>query len=205
MPAKFDPDSKPAAGNIQDCRRCDLWKHATQAVAGEGAAHARIMLVGEQPGDEEDLRGHPFVGPAGRVLDQCLEAAALNRSEVFVTNAVKHFKWEPRGKRRLHKKPDLREVDACNVWLQMEITRVKPHVVVALGATALRALLGRTLTIDAARRQSLQHAAGMVLLASYHPSAILRAEGERAVQLRTALIEDLERARAVGSVSARRR
>jgi uracil-DNA glycosylase family protein len=199
MPAKFDAGGKPVPDNLQDCRRCDLWKHATQAVAGEGAAHARIMLIGEQPGDEEDVRGHPFVGPAGRVLDQCLEAAALARSKVFVTNAVKHFKWEPRGKRRLHKKPDLREIDACNVWLQMEITRVKPQVLVALGATALRALLGRTLTIDAARRQSLQHGSGVPVLASYHPSAILRAEGERAVQVRTALIEDLKRARTLGS------
>jgi len=202
MPAKFDPDGKPIPDNLQDCRRCDLWKHATQAVAGEGATHARIMLVGEQPGDEEDLRGHPFVGPAGQVLDQCLEAAALERSNVFVTNAVKHFKWEPRGKHRLHKKPALREIDACNVWLQMEISRVKPHVVVALGATALRALLGRTLTIDAARRQSLQHGSGVTVLASYHPSAILRAEGEHAVQLRSALIEDLKRARALGASSA---
>jgi DNA polymerase len=181
--------------DLQDCRRCDLWKHATQAVGGEGASHARIMLVGEQPGDEEDLRGHPFVGPAGRVLDACLEAAALERNEVFVTNAVKHFKWEPRGKRRLHKKPDLREIDACNVWLHMEIGRVKPHVLVALGATALRALLGRTVTIYAARRQSLQHGSGVMVLASYHPSAILRAEGEREQQLRSALIEDLKRAR----------
>jgi uracil-DNA glycosylase family protein len=202
MPAKFEPDSKRVPDSIQDCRRCDLWKNATQAVAGEGAAHARIVLVGEQPGDEEDVRGHPFVGPAGRVLDQCLEAAALKRNEVFVTNAVKHFKWEPRGKRRLHKKPDLREIDACNVWLQMEIGRVKPHVVVALGATALRALLGRTITIDAARRQSLLHASSVIVLASYHPSAILRAEGERAAQLRSALIEDLKRAQALGSKGA---
>jgi DNA polymerase len=195
MPAKSDPDNDSMPNNLQDCRRCDLWKHATQAVGGEGAAHARIMLVGEQPGDEEDLRGHPFVGPAGRVLDACLDAAALERTAVYVTNAVKHFKWEPRGKRRLHKKPDLREIDACNVWLHMEIGRVKPHVVVALGATALRALLGRTLTIDAARRQSLQHGSGVTVLASYHPSAILRAEGERELQLRSALIDDLKRAR----------
>ncbi|HEX3949745.1 MAG TPA: UdgX family uracil-DNA binding protein [Steroidobacteraceae bacterium] len=201
MPTKSDPDTEPVHGDLQDCRRCDLWKHATQAVGGEGPAHARIMLVGEQPGDEEDLRGHPFVGPAGRVLDACLEQAALERNEVFVTNAVKHFKWEPRGKRRLHKKPDLREIDACNVWLHMEISRVKPHAVVALGATALRALLGRTLTIDAARRQSLQHGSGVRVLASYHPSAILRAEGERELQLRSALIEDLKRAKAL---SARR-
>jgi DNA polymerase len=201
MPGKFDPDAEPIPDDIQDCRRCDLWKHASRAVAGEGAAHAGIMLVGEQPGDEEDLRGHPFVGPAGRILDECLEAAALKRSELFVTNAVKHFKWEPRGKRRLHKKPDLREIDACNVWLQLEIGRVKPQVLVALGATALRALLGRALTIDAARRQSLHHGSGAALLASYHPSAILRADGEQAVKLRTALIEDLKRARSLDASS----
>jgi uracil-DNA glycosylase family protein len=188
--------------NIQECRRCDLWRHASQAVAGEGAAHARIMLVGEQPGDEEDLRGHPFVGPAGRMLDQCLDAAGLKRNDVFVTNAVKHFKWEPRGKRRLHKRPNLGEINACNVWLQLEISRIKPRVLVALGATALRALMGRTLTIDAARRQSLQHSSGVAVLASYHPSAILRAEGEHAVQLRTALIQDLKRALASGASGA---
>jgi len=188
--------------NIQECRRCDLWRHASQAVAGEGAANARIMLVGEEPGDEEDLRGHPFVGPAGRMLDQCLDAAGLERNEVFVTNAVKHFKWEPRGKRRLHKRPNLQEINACNVWLQLEISRIKPRVLVALGATALRALMGRTLTIDAARRQSLQHSTGVAVLASYHPSAILRAEGELAVQLRTALIQDLKRALASGASGA---
>jgi uracil-DNA glycosylase family protein len=202
MPAQLDLDTEQIPDNLQECRRCDLWKHASQAVAGEGAASARIMLVGEQPGDEEDLRGHPFVGPAGRILDQCLDAAALKRNEVFVTNAVKHFKWEPRGKRRLHKKPSLREIDACNVWLHMEISRIEPNVLVALGATALRALLGRTLTIDAARHQSLRHSSGVAVLASYHPSAILRAEGEHAVQLRTALIEDLKRARALGASSA---
>jgi uracil-DNA glycosylase family protein len=198
MPSQSDPDPD-YAGNLQQCRRCDLWKHASQAVPGEGAAHARIMLVGEQPGDEEDMRGRPFVGPAGRLLDQCLDEAALERSEVFITNAVKHFKWEPRGKRRLHKKPDLREIDACNVWLHMEISRVRPRVLVALGATALRALLGRTVTIDTARRRSLRHSLGMPVLASYHPSAILRAEGEHAAHLRTALIEDLTRARTFGA------
>jgi uracil-DNA glycosylase family protein len=199
MRAQVDLDPEQIGGDLQRCRRCDLWKHASQAVPGEGAAHARIMLVGEQPGDEEDLRGHPFVGPAGRILDQCLDEAALERNEVFVTNAVKHFKWEPRGKRRLHKKPSLREIDACNVWLNGEINRVRPHVIVALGATALRALLGRTLTIDAARRQSLRHGSGATVLASYHPSAILRAKDEYAAHLRATLIEDLARARVLGA------
>jgi DNA polymerase len=183
--------------DIQDCRRCELWKRATRAVPGEGPRHARIMLVGEQPGDEEDLQGHPFVGPAGRVLDKCMAAAGLKREEVFVINAVKHFKWEPRGKRRLHQKPNLLEINACNIWLQLEIERIKPQVLLALGATALRALLGRTLTIDAGRRQALQHASGIQVLASYHPSAILRAEGEGAATLRAALIADLKRARKV--------
>jgi probable DNA metabolism protein len=178
----------------QGCRRCDLWQHATQAVVGEGAKDARIMLVGEQPGDEEDLRGHPFVGPAGRVLDQVLAAAGIFRSDVFITNAVKHFKWEPRGKRRLHKKPDVREVNACHVWLDREVTEIKPPVLVALGATALRALLGSTLSIDAARRQSLTHASGATIVATYHPSAILRAEGLQAEQWRGFLIADLKRA-----------
>jgi DNA polymerase len=183
---------------MQDCRRCDLWKNATQAVAGEGPKHARIMLVGEQPGDEEDLCGRPFVGPAGRILDRCLEAAGLNREEVFVTNAVKHFKWVPRGKRRLHQKPNPGEVRACNIWLDLEIERIRPQVIVALGATGLRAVLRRHMTIDAARRQSLQHASGVTVIATYHPSAILRAEGEGTDRLRATLIEDLRGARTLG-------
>lgn len=154
--------------------------------------------MGEQPGDEEDLRGHPFVGPAGRVLDECLEEAGLDRQKVFVTNAVKHFKWEPRGKRRLHKKPNLREIDACNVWLNREIDSVKPVVLVALGATALSALLSRTMTIDAGRRQALRHRSGVTVLASYHPSAILRARDEYAADLRKALVDDLMRAHRLG-------
>jgi DNA polymerase len=153
------------------------------------------MLVGEQPGDEEDLRGRPFVGPAGRILDHCLEAAGLRRDEVFVTNAVKHFKWAPRGKRRLHQKPNTGEIKACNIWLDLEINRIRPQSIVALGATGLRALLRKTMTIDAARRQSLNHEAGVTVIASYHPSAILRAKGEGADKMRAALIEDLRRAR----------
>ena len=189
----------PAPGDgPQDCRRCDLWRHATQAVLGEGRKDASIMLVGEQPGDEEDLRGHPFVGPAGRVLDEAMTEAGLDRSEIYITNAVKHFKWEPRGKRRLHKKPDVREINACNVWLEKEITDNNPVVIVALGATALRALVGLTLSIDAARRQNLAHASGVKIVATYHPSAILRAEGDRASELRAKLIWDLRRAGELG-------
>jgi uracil-DNA glycosylase len=185
----------PAPGEgPQDCRRCDLWRHATQAVMGEGPKDARIMLVGEQPGDEEDLKGHPFVGPAGRILDQIIEEAGVQRPQVYVTNAVKHFKWEPRGKRRLHKKPDVREINACQPWLEKEITEIKPAVIVTLGATALRAVLGSTSSIEAVRLQTLSHECGASVVATYHPSAILRAEGERASDLRAKLIADLTRA-----------
>jgi DNA polymerase len=177
------------------CRRCDLWRHATQAVLGEGPTTARIMLVGEQPGDEEDLRGHPFVGPAGRVLDQAITEAGLTRSELFITNAVKHFKWEPRGKRRLHKKPDVREINACHVWLDQEVTETDASIIVALGASALRALSGATLSIESARTQHLVHPHGATIIATYHPSAILRAEGERSDELRAALVADLIQAR----------
>jgi uracil-DNA glycosylase len=152
------------------------------------------MLVGEQPGDEEDLRGHPFVGPAGRVLDVAIEAAGLERKDVFITNAVKHFKWEQRGKRRLHKKPTLREIKACNVWLEQEIVEIAPAVIVALGSTALRALSGASLTIAATRGANLLHSSGAQILATYHPSAILRAEGEHSRELRDALVQDLRRA-----------
>jgi DNA polymerase len=188
------PSDTPTA-----CRRCDLWKRATQAVLGEGPENASIMIVGEQPGDEEDLRGRPFVGPAGRLLDHALKTAGVARNDLFVTNAVKHFKWEPRGKRRLHKRPDQQEISACNMWLDQEIARVSPRVIVALGATALRALAGTAQSIESARRETFQHASGAQLLVTYHPSAILRAEGERAEQLRTALIEDLQRAQNLGA------
>jgi uracil-DNA glycosylase len=188
-PPPPEPGESPA-----NCHRCDLWKRATQAVGGEGARNASIMLVGEQPGDEEDIRGHPFVGPAGRLLDGIIEEAGVDRKSVYITNAVKHFKWEPRGKRRLHKKPGLREINACNVWLEQEIAEVAPGTIVALGGTALRALTGASLTIAAARGAELRHAGGARILASYHPSAILRAEGEQARALRKALIEDLQRA-----------
>jgi DNA polymerase len=152
------------------------------------------MLVGEQPGDEEDLRGRPFVGPAGKVLDQAIAAVGLARSAVFITNAVKHFKWEPRGKRRLHKKPGAGEINACRVWLEREIALVEPMVIVALGATALRALTGANLTIESARQQELRHPRGARILSTYHPSAILRAEDDRVGELRSVLESDLRTA-----------
>lgn len=192
----------PAAGESPaNCHRCDLWKRATQAVGGEGSRNASVMLVGEQPGDEEDLRGQPFVGPAGRLLDGIIEEAGLDRKSVYITNAVKHFKWEPRGKRRLHKKPGLREINACSVWLEQEIAEVAPGIIVALGGTALRALTGASLTIAAGRGAELRHSAGARILASYHPSAILRAQGEQARELRRALIEDLRHARKLAGAS----
>jgi uracil-DNA glycosylase len=179
---------------IQMCRACDLWKHATQAVEGEGPTSARLMLIGEQPGDEEDLQGRPFIGPAGKLLDDVLRSAGLGRQDIYITNAVKHFKWEPRGKRRLHKRPNIGEIRACNGWLQSEIDGIKPLVIVALGASALTALGGGSQTIDAARATDMTHRSGARVVASYHPSAILRADAERSAALRAALLEDLQRA-----------
>ena len=138
------------------CRRCPLYKNATQAVPGEGPRHATLMLVGEQPGDKEDLAGQPFVGPAGRLLDRALEEAGIARERVFVTNAVKHFKYEPRGKRRLHKRPNAHEIDRCRWWLDLERAIVKPEAIVALGATAARSLFGRPMTIAKMRGQGAQ-------------------------------------------------
>lgn len=168
--ATLDGLRKAAKG----CRNCPLWENATQTVFGEGDAHARIMLVGEQPGDQEDREGHPFVGPAGRILDAALEEAGIDRRRLFVTNAVKHFKWEPRGKRRLHKTPAQREIDACYQWLEGEIAAVKPALIVALGATAAKALLGPRFRITQQRGQ-IQSREGLPdVIATYHPSFLLR-------------------------------
>jgi probable DNA metabolism protein len=183
------------SGGASACRRCDIWRHATQAVLGEGSTPATIMLVGEQPGDEEDLRGRPFVGPAGRVLDDALKTAGLERGELYITNAVKHFKWQPRGKRRLHKRPDGSEVAACNHWLDIEVSQVNPRIIVALGASALRAVAGLTDSIESARQLQIPHASGAQIVCTYHPSAILRADPANADQLRTHLVADLRRAR----------
>ena len=158
-----------------ECKACDLWKTGTQTVFGEGTEHAEIMLVGEQPGDKEDLAGRPFVGPAGRILDQALDDAGIDRSKVYVTNAVKHFKWEPRGKRRLHKRPDVAEVAACRPWLDKEIELVRPKVVVCLGATAAQAMLGRTFRVTKQRGEFFAQPEGHVITATVHPSSILRA------------------------------
>jgi DNA polymerase len=161
-----------------DCTRCPLYKNASQVVPGEGPAHARIMMVGEQPGDREDLAGKPFVGPAGRMLDKAIVEAGIDRKQVFVTNAVKHFKFEPRGKRRLHKKPNAHEIDRCHWWLDIEKALVKPQVVVALGATALRSIAGKPLSISKVRGRFLPMQTGGHFIATIHPSYLLRIREE---------------------------
>jgi uracil-DNA glycosylase len=157
------------------CKACDLWKLGTQTVFGEGSAHARVMMVGEQPGDKEDLQGKPFVGPAGIVLDKALVAAGIDRKDVYVTNIVKHFKWEPRGKRRLHKKPNALEISACRPWLEAEIKTVRPEVVVLLGATAAQGIMGSQFRVTQQRGQWVQSSIAPLVLATIHPSSILRA------------------------------
>jgi len=160
------------------CRGCLLFENATQTVFGHGRAKAPIMLVGEQPGDQEDRVGKPFVGPAGQILDQALEAAGIDRSVVYVTNVVKHFKWEPRGKRRLHQRPDREEVKACLPWFEAEIAAVQPRVIVCLGATAAQALLGSDFRVTRQRGQLLASTLGPPIMATVHPSSILRAADE---------------------------
>jgi uracil-DNA glycosylase family protein len=174
------------------CRGCDLWRCGTQTVFGEGTQRARIMLVGEQPGDKEDLAGRPFVGPAGKLLDEALEEAGIDRGDAYVTNAVKHFKWEPRGPRRIHAKPNAREVAACRPWLDAELAAVRPEVLVLLGATAAQALLGRGFRVTQSRGQLLEPEYGVPTLATIHPSAILR-QREREDRHRelAALVADL--------------
>ena len=162
----------------KSCRGCELWKKGTQTVFGEGASRAEVMLVGEQPGDKEDLSGKPFVGPAGALLDKALVAAGIDREKVYVTNAVKHFNWEPRGKRRIHKKPNAMHIAACRPWLDAEIEAVKPRVVVCLGATAAQALLGRTFKVTRRRGELISSNIAPYLLATVHPSSILRAPDE---------------------------
>jgi uracil-DNA glycosylase len=156
------------------CRRCQLWRLATQGVPGEGPAPAALMLVGEQPGDQEDLEGHPFVGPAGTILDRALYEAGIDRKQAYVTNAVKHFKFEPRGKRRLHAKPNAQEIQACNWWLSQELEHVKPRLVIALGATAARALIGHTVTISSMRGLPTPLSRHTDLWVTIHPSYLLR-------------------------------
>ena len=180
----------------RDCTACDLYKHATQTVFGEGGAHAKLMLVGEQPGDVEDLSGHPFVGPAGKLLDRALAEAGIDRAQVYVTNVVKHFKWEPRGKRRIHKKPNAGEVAACRPWIDTEIALVKPHAIVCLGATAAQTLLGRGFKVTAHRGEFIKSPLAPLVLATVHPSSLLRAPDEETRHRETErFIDDLRQAR----------
>ena len=173
VPPKPTLDKLRAAA--RSCQACDLWKGGTQTVFGEGTAHARVMFVGEQPGDKEDLAGKPFVGPAGAILDRALDDAGIDRNQVYVTNAVKHFKWEPRGKRRIHKKPNSLEQAACRPWLDAELAVVKPTVLVLLGATAAQAILGRTFKVTEKRGQPIPSSIAPFVMATVHPSSILRA------------------------------
>ncbi|HEX2342917.1 MAG TPA: UdgX family uracil-DNA binding protein [Vicinamibacterales bacterium] len=177
-----------------ECKACPLWKRGTQTIFGEGRKGSVIMFVGEQPGDQEDLTGRPFVGPAGRELDRALEAVGIDRSGVYVTNVVKHFKWEPRGKRRIHKKPNASEIAACRPWLETEIALVKPAVLVCLGATAAQALLGRNFKVSAQRGERVDSPLAPIVSATIHPSAILRAPDSAARESeRQRFIEDLHR------------
>jgi uracil-DNA glycosylase len=174
----------------EGCKRCDLWKRGTQTVFGEGSPDSELVFVGEQPGDKEDLEGRPFVGPAGRLLDEALELAGIDRSSAYVTNVVKHFKWEPRGKRRIHQKPNASEVAACRVWLDTELALIKPRVLVCLGATAAQALLGRQFRVSKQRGEPVESDLAPVVMATVHPSAILRSDDRDAEMAR--FVEDLK-------------
>jgi uracil-DNA glycosylase len=178
------------------CKGCDLWRNATQTVFGEGSRSARIVMVGEQPGDREDLAGHPFVGPAGALLDKALAEAGIERAQVYVTNAVKHFKWTPaeRGKRRIHKKPRYSEIQACRPWLDAELSVVKPEVLVCLGATAAQALLGRDFSVSRRRGELVESPLAPFVIATVHPSSVLRAidDESRHAQYR-AFVEDMKK------------
>ena len=167
------------------CRACDLWKRGTQTVFGEGSGKPRVMLVGEQPGDQEDIQGRPFVGPAGKILDKALAEAGIDRKDVYVTNAVKHFKWEPRGKRRIHKKPNSIEITACKPWIEAEIEVVHPQVIVCLGATAAQALLGREFKVSTQRGAWIPSPLAPFVMATVHPSSLLRAPDEETRRLET--------------------
>jgi len=188
IPAK--PNEASMRSAIQECRACDLWEGATQGVMGEGSAGASVMLVGEQPGDREDIQGHPFVGPAGGVLDKGLEQAGISGGDVYITNVVKHFRYKARGKRRIHQKPDRWQVSACLPWLHKEIDMVSPEAVVCLGATAAQALLGSHIRIGRDRGQPIDSELAELVMITAHPSSILRAQ------------DDAERREAMGQLVA---
>lgn len=177
----------------QHCKGCDLYKYATQAVLGEGPAKARVVMVGEQPGDREDVAGEPFVGPAGKLLDQALEDVGIARSDVYLTNAVKHFKFEERGKRRIHKKPSTTEIVACRPWLEAELALLRPEVIVCLGATAARSVIGKQHSLLKERGKFFDHPSARAVTATVHPSAVLRSVGPEERRLSyAAFVADLE-------------
>src|SRR6266699_3287632 len=184
----------------RNCTACHLYKRATQTVFGEGPKGAPMLLVGEQPGDYEDVAGKPFVGPAGKIMDRALEEAGINRSQVYVTNVVKHFKWEPRGKRRIHKKPNAQEIAACRPWLRAEIALIKPKVIVVLGATAAQVLLGPQFRVTKQRGRFIESEYAPYMMATVHPSSILRAPDEETRrEERRRFIDDLKKlARVIG-------
>jgi len=194
--AEFVPDSRSLATlreAAQSCRGCSLYQRATQTVFGAGTKKAKLILLGEQPGDQEDLEGEPFVGPAGRLLDDVLGLAEIDRKLVYVTNAVKHFKWEPRGKRRLHSKPNAKEIAACRPWFESELAAIEPKVVVCMGATAAQSVLGRDFRLTKHRGELLPDERGFQVVATYHPSAILRAPDHDARQeMRQWMVADLK-------------
>ncbi len=202
-PAQFADASAPATGSIEElrdqarhCTACPLYEHATQTVFGVGNVHARVMLIGETPGDREDIEGLPFVGPAGQLLDRALAEAGINREQCYVTNAVKHFKWEPRGKRRLHKTPAQREIDACRRWLLGEMAALQPALLVCLGATAAKAIFGPSFRVTRSRGQLLPSPFGALAMATVHPSAVLRSPGpEERERNYQAFVADLSAAR----------
>jgi len=190
LPARVSLTSLREAA--RGCTACPLWRTGTQTVFGEGLKRARLVLVGEQPGDREDLEGRPFVGPAGRLLDEALAEAGIERADVYLTNAVKHFKWEPRGKRRIHQKPSRGEIAACRPWLEAELAVVAPDVLVCLGATAAQALLGREVRVTRDRGRLLESALAPAALATVHPSSILRAPDDVSRRReRAAFVDDL--------------
>ena len=187
------PTLRALREEVQRCRGCDLYRYATRAVFGEGSRSARIVLIGEQPGDEEDRQGHPFVGPAGKLLNRALDEAGIQRADVYVTNAVKHFKFEERGKRRIHKKPRVSEVKACHPWLEAEISLLKPEVIVCLGATAAQALLGAKYRLTKERGNFVAHPWAPHVTATIHPSAVLRApDAEQRHQKYRDFVDDLK-------------
>jgi uracil-DNA glycosylase len=189
------PTLKALRGAAASCKACPLWKTGTQTVFGEGLKRARLMLVGEQPGDREDIEGHPFVGPAGRILDEALGEAKIERGDAYVTNVVKHFKWTPRGKRRIHQAPKAEEIKACAPWLEAELDVVDPEVLVCLGATAVKAIIGSKARVMKDHGQFLESKLGRTAVPTLHPSAILRAEDEDRADAMAMLVGDLARVR----------